>query len=182
MQDDDGHSGISRRDALKLAAGAAIAGSLEGVAEAAPPRFFTAAELSLLDELTEMIIPTDEHSPGARAAQVAAYIDQRMAEGDPAIPQYADERRRFKEGLAAVDQLSVEMNGRPFLEAAPAMRLEVLTRLASSEGNEDASFFDTLKRSTVHAYYTSEIGLHKEIEYKGNRLLREFVGAEQLER
>jgi hypothetical protein len=192
---EDRCSGISRRDAMKLTAGAAIAaraGSLAAMAQAkaaaAPavtaPRFFTAPELSLLDELTEMILPADEHSPGARAAKVAAYVDERMAERDPGIPDYANERRLFKEGLAAVDKLSVEMNGRPFLEAAPEKRLEVLTRLAAFEGDEDAPgapFFHSLKRWTVHAYYTSEIGLQKEIEYKGNRRLREFVGAEQLD-
>jgi hypothetical protein len=189
---EDGRSGITRRDAMKLAAGAAVAaraGSLEAMTQAAAPavtapRFFTAPELSLLDELTEMIIPADDHSPGARAAKVAAYVDERMAERDPAIPDYANERRLFKEGLAAVDELSLEMNGRPFLEAAPEKRLEVLTRLAAFEGNEDAPdapFFHRLKRWTVHAYYTSEIGLQKEIEYKGNRRLREFVGAEQLD-
>ena len=37
--------------------------------------FFTPEELALVDELSEMIIPADAHSPGARAARVAAYID-----------------------------------------------------------------------------------------------------------
>src|SRR3989454_12538265 len=47
-------------------------------------RFLTAAELALLEELTELIIPADDHSPGARAAGVAAYIDGRLAESlDP---------------------------------------------------------------------------------------------------
>lgn len=30
--------------------------------------------------LSELIIPTDEHSPGARAAKVAEYIDRRPAD------------------------------------------------------------------------------------------------------
>src|SRR5207249_9801174 len=45
-----------------------------------PGKFLTAAEYALLDELTELIIPADDHSPGARAAAVAAYIDGRLAE------------------------------------------------------------------------------------------------------
>jgi len=59
---------------LPLPAGARLA------AAAPPPKFFTAAEYALVDELSDMIIPTDEKSPGARAAGVAAYIDARMAE------------------------------------------------------------------------------------------------------
>ena len=43
-------------------------------------RFFTPAEFALVDELTEMIIPTDAHSPGARAARVAGEIDRRLSE------------------------------------------------------------------------------------------------------
>jgi hypothetical protein len=32
------------------------------------------------------------------------------------------------------------------------------------------------KRATIHGYYTSEIGIHKELHYKGNQILAEFVG------
>jgi hypothetical protein len=37
-------------------------------------------------------------------------------------------------------------------------------------------FFRTLKGQTVRGYYTSKIGIHDEMEYKGNTLLAEFVG------
>ena len=65
-----------RRDGRRVdRRGRALAGAI-----AAPATFFTRQELALVDELTEMIIPADEHSPGARAAKVAAYIDARLAE------------------------------------------------------------------------------------------------------
>ena len=35
-----------------------------------------------------------------------------------------------------------------------------------------------VKQATVRGYYTSEIGIHQELRYKGNRFLREFVGCE----
>ncbi|HET7745709.1 MAG TPA: gluconate 2-dehydrogenase subunit 3 family protein [Vicinamibacteria bacterium] len=38
------------------------------------------------------------------------------------------------------------------------------------------AFFAATKRATVHGYYTSEIGIHQELRYKGNQLLAEFVG------
>ena len=44
--------------------------------------------------------------------------------------------------------------------------------------SEEEKFFAELKRRTVTAYYTSEIGIHKEMEYKGNTLLKEFAGYE----
>jgi hypothetical protein len=37
-------------------------------------------------------------------------------------------------------------------------------------------FFITAKQATIHGYYTSEIGIHKELRYKGNQILAEFVG------
>lgn len=38
------------------------------------------------------------------------------------------------------------------------------------------AFFALTKRATIHGYYTSEIGIHKELRYKGNKILFEFVG------
>jgi hypothetical protein len=37
-------------------------------------------------------------------------------------------------------------------------------------------FFITAKQATIHGYYSSEIGIHKELRYKGNQTLAEFVG------
>jgi hypothetical protein len=31
---------------------------------------------------------------------------------------------------------------------------------------------------TVRGYYTSKIGIHDDLEYKGNRILMEFVGCD----
>jgi Gluconate 2-dehydrogenase subunit 3 len=39
----------------------------------------------------------------------------------------------------------------------------------------EAFFFNT-KQATIHGYYTSEIGIHKDLRYKGNQILGEFVG------
>ena len=38
------------------------------------------------------------------------------------------------------------------------------------------AFFADTKRATIHGYYTSEIGIHKELRYKGNQILAEFQG------
>ena len=34
----------------------------------------------------------------------------------------------------------------------------------------------TTKDATIRGYYTSEIGIHRELTYQGNKFLREFVG------
>ena len=38
------------------------------------------------------------------------------------------------------------------------------------------AFFANTKQATIHGYYTSEIGIHKDLRYKGNQLLADFVG------
>ena len=43
-------------------------------------RFFTAAQHTLVEELSETIIPADSHSGGAKAAKVADYIEQVLRE------------------------------------------------------------------------------------------------------
>jgi gluconate 2-dehydrogenase subunit 3-like protein len=38
------------------------------------------------------------------------------------------------------------------------------------------TFFANTKQATIHGYYTSEIGIHKDLRYKGNQILAEFTG------
>src|SRR5690242_1091987 len=62
------------------AVSAAGAGPLAAEAEAAPVRvrFFTNHELALVNALAEVIWPTDDLGPGARAAGVGFYIDGQL--------------------------------------------------------------------------------------------------------
>src|SRR6185436_1501156 len=99
---DDQEQGVSRREMLKLGAGAAIGAPMIKIEQTRASRgpekpatgFFTPEEFALVDELTEMIIPADEHSPGARAAKVAEYIDQRLAESFDEAP-----KQQWRQGL-----------------------------------------------------------------------------------
>ena len=171
---------LSRREMIAATAAALVTPLLPG-GTAAPPavgvpgKFLTAAEYALLDELTELIIPADDHSPGARAAGAAGYIDGRLAESlEP------DWQARWRSGLQAVEALSHELNGKPFLEATAEQRVAVLTRMAAGEQDPKTAperFFRELKGQTAHAYYTSKIGIHLDQEYKGNVYQRgEFAG------
>ncbi len=212
---------VSRRQVLKSAAATTVAVPLLGLGEALAqkgrrrdsgaskrPGFFTAAEFAVLDDLTEIIIPTDEHSPGARAAGVAAYLDRRIAETNPKIAEQAKERKTWREGLRLVETISREMYGKGYMEGTGEQRLAIVTRMAEQEPRprparepipsrpeeqpqqqppkkasetesarkSEGEFFAFLKAQTARAYYTSQIGLRKELEYKGNQYLKEFVG------
>jgi hypothetical protein len=164
-----------------LAAGQAAAQTPAAPAAAAKTggQFLSHGELLLLDELSEIIVPTDEHSPGARAAKVAEEIDRRLAEGPGYDQDAVDERRRWREGLALVDELARRTHGLTFLSATPAQRLALVTTMAAGEKNPkkpEEQFFRTLKEGVAEAYYHSEIGVKQEMEYKGNSYLQEFAG------
>ena len=169
---------LKRRELFKLAAGAAaltqIGPAVHADTAGAGPQFFTKEEFDLVDELCDTIIPTDDHSPGAKAAGVAAYIDARLAEA-----WKGEHQEQWRNGLKLVDSASRKQNGKPFLEAAPEQRTAVLESFAKNEKNPktpEEKFFGALKEATVYAYYTSDIGIHKDMDYKGNTMLQEFVG------
>ena len=138
--------------------------------------FFTPAQHALVDELTETIIPTDAHSGGAKAAKVADYIEQFLRES------YDDaEKVLWREGLRLIDAMSRHYNGKSFVDASHEDRVAVLAVLSEHSQMTDlpeVRFFIELKRLTVRGYYTSKIGIHDELEYKGNRVLQEFVGCD----
>ena len=172
------HKNLTRRELIQITAVATVAaaGAERGLAGGSAPKFFSPEEFAMLEELTELIIPADDHSPGARAAGVAAYLDRRLTEF------IEDERKRqWHEGLKRIDAVSHELNGRSFMQAALDQRVAVLAHIAKNEENPQTAeerFFVELKYSTADAYYSSKIGIHQELEYKGNVLLPEFVGYE----
>jgi hypothetical protein len=166
---------LDRSDLLKLFAASALAGPLQlTAAETDKPLFFSKDEFELLDVLTEHIIPTDSHSPGAHAAGVAAYIDRTVAEAF--LPDYKD---AWKTGLVEINRLSVEEHKRPYLKIGKEKQLALLTQLAKGEQDPKTAgekFFALLKEDTAYGYYTSDIGIHKDIEYKGNVIQMQFAG------
>jgi len=139
-------------------------------------RFLTPAQHALVDELSETIIPADTHSGGAKAAKVADYIDQVLRESPDDL-----EKTLWREGLRLVDLMTRHYSGKSFVDASPEERIAVLTVLSDNQNMTDlpeVRFFVELKRMTVRGYYTSKIGIHDELEYKGNRILQEFVGCD----
>lgn len=166
---------LDRRDLLKMLTASALAGPmLLTAAEKDKPLYFSKQEFELLDTLTELIIPTDAHSPGAHDAGVAAYIDRTVAEA-----YLPEDKESWKKGLAEIDRLSIEDYKRPFLKAGKEKQVTLLKKLAHGEENPKSAgekFFGQLKGHAAYAYYTSEIGIHKEIEYKGNVIQEQFAG------
>jgi gluconate 2-dehydrogenase gamma chain len=174
-------NGLTRRELLKAAGAAAAAVPLAGsealaaaVATTTAAHFFTREQLAMVDELCEIIIPADDHSGGARAAKVAEYIDGRLVESFDELP-----RQQWREGLARIDALSREKKGAPFMQLSPEDRVAIVTLMAAEEKSPttvEGKFFRELKERTTSGYYSSAIGLHDDLEYKGNVMQEEYSG------
>jgi Gluconate 2-dehydrogenase subunit 3 len=139
-------------------------------------RFFAPAQHTLVEELSETIIPADRHSGGAKAAKVADYIDQVLRETTD-----DDQKQVWDEGLRLIDLMSLHYSGKSFVDSSSEERTAVLTVLSDNDHMTDlpeVRFFRDLKGLTVRGYYTSRIGIHDELEYKGNRMLTEFIGCD----
>ncbi len=166
---------MERRAVLKIVALTALSqklNALPGVtmshmqaAPAAPAtpytlQFFTEEESHLLDQLMELIIPADEHSPGAHEAKTNLFADLMVATSDNTI------KKQWHDGIRLMRE-----------EAKASSLDEALHRSAANEENPATDlerFFVLLKQMTVNGYYTSTIGIHKDMEYVGNAYLGAF--------
>jgi hypothetical protein len=182
---------VTRRDALKAFAtgvGAVLSApalseaawaqaiAVRQQAAAAPAtglKFFTAAQHRTVDVLSELIIPADSHSPGASAAKVADFIDYLLS-GAADVEQTA-----WRDGLTALDATATKRFGRAFAACAPDQQATLLTEISANETDPKTpleQLFTYAKERTIQGYYTSEIGIHKELGYRGQQFLNEFVG------
>lgn len=133
-----------------------------GPAEPYQLRFFRPDENELLDALMEMIIPADAHSPGAREAKVSLFADWMVSHESTATQQ------EWRTGLQRMNE-----------EARNTSRADALAKAAAGEAHPESDlhrYFIRLKQMTVDGYYTSEIGLHQDLQYKGNAHLLTFPG------
>ncbi|HUE88097.1 MAG TPA: gluconate 2-dehydrogenase subunit 3 family protein [Vicinamibacterales bacterium] len=176
---------VTRRAALKaLGTTAALLPALspDGLAayariqagQSAPvPKLLSAREFDTLELLVEAIIPTDERSPGAREARVADYIDLLLSESEH------DLALQWIGGLAALDREAVSRFAAPFARLTPDQVDAILADISRNESDPATPlerFFVMTKQATVRGYYSSEIGIHRELRYQGNQFLQTFVG------
>jgi gluconate 2-dehydrogenase gamma chain len=175
-------SDISRREVLRrLALAVATMGAVDrsaaqevhqmaGMAAASAggayvPAALTAHEYLTLERLTDLIIPVENGAPGALAAGAAAWIDTLLGVN-------SDLKSSYAKGLAWLDNAARAKGAADFAAATPAQQTALLDLIAyrrnqSSELDPGIQFFTLVRRMTVDAFYTSEIGI-RDIDYRGN--------------
>jgi hypothetical protein len=141
---------------------------------------FTAADVALLDEIAETILP-ETSTPGAKAAKTGAFMALMVSDA------YADRAREvFTAGLRQVDAACTAATGATFMSATPAQRLTVLQSLdreqktamdatvpapasrfppPDASNDEPAHYFRMMKELALLGYFTSEIGMTRALRY-----------------
>jgi gluconate 2-dehydrogenase gamma chain len=136
-------------------------------------RFFNHQEMETIAAISDLIIPTDEHSPGARAAGVSDFIDLMVSESSNEI------KALWRDGLAAIDTMSELQFAAAFNRASQEQQISLLKSISRNERRPrtiEERFFVAIKSLTVDGYYTSAIGIHQDLRYQGNAYLKEFLG------
>ena len=165
---------IERRELFKIITVGALASPVaaQNHKHAAPPAatqrsaFFSADQQAVLDRLADIIIPTDEQSPGAHEAGVVRYLDLLAA---ASAPPRQDEWRR---GIEAVESAAREKFSRSFSACTRAGQEQIVALMAAGEGaprNELERFFVLLKPAVIDGYRYSEIGVRQYMGWVGNQ-------------
>jgi hypothetical protein len=107
---------------------------------------------------------------------VADFVDLLLSEQD------AEAQDLWRAGLSALDERARACHARSFADAMAADQDAILVEISQDEGSPRTlleRFFVEAKLRTIQGYYTSEIGIHKELGYQGNQFLAEFKGHEE---
>jgi hypothetical protein len=139
------------------------------------PKFFSAAEFSMLDIYTDILIPSDD-TPGARAAHVAPYIDYLVN----AAAEYAPEMQSHWRGAMGW------LTSKNFQQLSREQQLDLIRQSSGPEHNhaihhEGYASYRLIKDAAVHAFFTSRVGLIDVLEYKGLAYLTTFPACEHPE-
>ena len=171
-------SEMERRTVLKLVAAGVLPSSnglvrLASAQDDYSPEFFSSSRFEMLDALTEVILPADDHSPGAKAAKVARYIDITVADGSPHAQQ------SWHAGLKSVTKLAKKRFKNDFVQCSTEEQDAVVDEMARNEDrptNDLERFFAVVKAATINGYYTSQVGIQEDLGYRGNTAVDEFPG------
>jgi len=128
---------------------------------ATPPKFLTAAELAVVAEIAEILIPRTSTS-GARDAGVPAFIDQALD-----ALYSADDQARFKAGLAEFET-AARATGKPFLEQDEKARADFLQNtlaVAVASNQKPRPFILMTRELTLLGYFSSQVGITENMEY-----------------
>lgn len=160
---------MNRRELLKMISavtgtamigGTVVAGTigLSGCTTApSAPISLTTADIALLDEVAETIMPRTD-TPGAKDAEVGKF----MAVYVPDC-YTLEEQGIFYRGLGSLEAESRKAYNRSFMALTPAERTAFISKLdqearANATSGGSPHYFTMIKQLTLFGFFTSEVG------------------------
>ena len=155
---------LDRRAFMQLATTFGLSLCMPSLAAKAPAAPLTADDLTLIGEVSELIIPTTD-TGGAIAAGVPAFVKMLLSDWFT-----AEQRENFTTGMREFSAGATAKYGKKFGELAASQKDQYFgERLAKAEAGEAAPhspFVVLMKRLTIFGYYTSELGATTELQQR----------------
>jgi subtilisin family serine protease len=192
-------SAIDRREMLRRAGMAPLAGSLLSAAQKAAahehvakakaaagkagpyaPKVFDAHEWATVRLLADMVIPRDERSGSATDAGVPEFIDVIASDVLATSREREEMRTRLHGGLRWLDRESRARFGKDFVDGTEADRRSLLDAIAWPDrvapGLEaGAAFFTAFRDLVASGFWSSKTGVD-DLGYQGNTFVAEWRG------
>ena len=159
---------MSAQDASHVHQHTAQAAAESGVYQ---PHLLNAHEFKTVRQLADLIIPPEAGQPGGAGAGAAEFIDLLAANNEKL-------REIWLSGLGWLDHESRKRGGQSFVDAAPALRQQILDDISLRKNSTPElapgiQFFECARRMVVDAYFTSPAGV-KALGYQGNTGMSQF--------
>lgn len=182
---------MDRRELLKkiafLTGGVVVGGEffLSGCRNETSSGFIlSSADINLLDEIAETIIPATD-TPGAKAAKLGEFM--RVMVSDCYTPK---EQSSFFAGIQSINEYSIKQTKKKFIDCSEKERLDLLTELEkqakkyneekaaaaklaienSKEANKQKPdttphYYTMMKQLTLWGFFTSQTGMTQTLRY-----------------
>jgi len=148
---------LPRRRFLQISAAAAISGNALFSCSRSGTlwRSLTSEEAFLVEAISEQMIPADQHS-GGKEAGVVTFIDLQLS------GPYKRLKRIYVEGLAKVDQTSILLYQKRFVDLSFDMQTNLLARLETNtvpdaiwQNQSSSEFLRMVSDHCMQGYYGS---------------------------
>jgi hypothetical protein len=162
---------MDRREALKITAtlfGGTLIGShafLTGCSSRPDVSgIFSEENISLLDEIGEVILPETVDSPGAKAAKIGEFMKS-------IVRDCYDNREQeiFSNGMLGFKENCQKKYGKAFFKLSEEEKfnlIQILDQEAKKDHSEEnPHYFTMIKQLTIWGYFTSEPGMTKALRY-----------------
>lgn len=141
------------------------------------PLTLTVEQRALASILSDIIIPTDEHSPSASAVGVVDFIDEWVS------APYSEHQRDQKiilDGLAWMDAEALRRFHKLFKELGSTAQATICDTICTQSPTGGSlqlavSFFALFRDLTAGGFYSTPVG-RNDLNYVGNKALERFDG------